>query len=53
MTRNKPAAKKLRIANRIKQNRTVPTWVIMRTQRKVRTHPKRRRWQQSTSGLKV
>ncbi|OLS19515.1 MAG: hypothetical protein HeimC3_44615 [Candidatus Heimdallarchaeota archaeon LC_3] len=51
MARYKPTAKKIRIGNRLNQNKTVPTWVIMRTQRKVRTHPKRRRWRQST--LKV
>ena len=52
MTRNKPAAKKIRIANSLKQNPTVPTRVVMKTQRKVRTHPKRKRWR-SSGGLKV
>ncbi|MHA1984383.1 MAG: 50S ribosomal protein L39e [Candidatus Hodarchaeales archaeon] len=47
MARNKPTGKKIRLGNRLKQNRTVPTWVIMRTQRKVRNHPKRRQWRQS------
>ena len=44
MTRNKPHAKKIRLGSKLKTNQTVPTWVIMRTQRKVRTHPKRHRW---------
>ncbi|MFV2015392.1 MAG: 50S ribosomal protein L39e, partial [Candidatus Heimdallarchaeota archaeon] len=47
MTRNKPHAKKVRLGHLIKQNQTVPTWVIMRTQRKVRTHPKRHKWRGS------
>ena len=52
MTRNKPAAKKIRLGNRLKQNQTVPTWVVMKTQRKVRTHPKRKRWR-SSGGLRI
>lgn len=44
MARNKPYAKKRRLGVKLKSNTTVPTWVIMRTQRKVRTHPQRRRW---------
>ena len=47
MARNKPHAKKLRLGRLVKQNQTVPTWVIMRTQRKVRTHPKRHKWRES------
>ncbi|MHA1169244.1 MAG: 50S ribosomal protein L39e [Candidatus Hodarchaeales archaeon] len=47
MARNKPLGKKLRMGSQIKTNSTVPTWVIMKTNRKVRTHPKRRRWRQS------
>lgn len=47
MTRNKPHAKKKRIIKRIKQNGTVPTWVIIKTDRKVRTNPKRRQWRRS------
>ena len=47
MARNKPTAKKMRLGNRLKTNKTVPTWVIMRTQRKVRQHPKRKQWRKS------
>ncbi len=47
MTRNIPHAKKLRLGRLVKQNQTVPTWVIMRTQRKITTHPKRHRWRQN------
>ncbi|MHA2271260.1 MAG: 50S ribosomal protein L39e [Candidatus Hodarchaeales archaeon] len=47
MARNKPAAKKIRLAKATRQNRTVPTWVIVKTRGRVRTHPKRRQWRQS------
>lgn len=32
---------------RTKQNRPVPTWVVIRTNRNVRTNPKRRLWRRS------
>jgi large subunit ribosomal protein L39e len=44
MARNKPTAKKLRLAKAGKQKRAVPTWVIGKTRGKFRTHPKRRQW---------
>jgi large subunit ribosomal protein L39e len=44
MTRNKPTAKKRRIAKAGKQKRAVPTWVIAKTGGKFRTHPKKRQW---------
>jgi large subunit ribosomal protein L39e len=45
MARNKPAAKKLRLAKAGKQKKPVPTWVISKTLGKVRANPKgRRRW---------
>jgi len=47
MARNKPYAKKLRLARKGASNSTVPTWVIMKTSRKVTTHPKTRRWRSS------
>jgi large subunit ribosomal protein L39e len=50
MTRNKPTAKKRRLARAGKQRKAVPTWVIGRTAGKFRTHPKRRNWR--TSKLK-
>ncbi len=43
MARNKPTAKKRRLAKATKQKKAVPTWVMMRTEGKVRTNPKRRR----------
>lgn len=44
MARNKPPARKLRLAKAGKQKKTVPTWVIAKTAGKFRTHPKRRHW---------
>jgi len=44
MTRNKPTAKKRRLAKAGKEKNPVPTWVIARTSGKVRTNPKRRQW---------
>jgi large subunit ribosomal protein L39e len=44
VARNKPTAKKRRLAKAGKQKRAVPTWVIGKTSGKVRTHPKRRQW---------
>ncbi|HJX24424.1 MAG TPA: 50S ribosomal protein L39e [Candidatus Bathyarchaeia archaeon] len=44
MARNKPTAKKRRLAKALKQNRAVPTWVVGKTKGQVRTHPKRRNW---------
>jgi large subunit ribosomal protein L39e len=43
MARVKPAAKKLRLAKAGKEAETVPTWVIARTEGKVRDNPKQRR----------
>jgi large subunit ribosomal protein L39e len=44
MARNKPTAKKRRLAKAGKTKKPVPTWVIARTAGKFRVHPKRRRW---------
>ena len=44
MTRNKPTAKKRRLAKAGKQKKPVPTWVMAKTSGKFRTTPKRRRW---------
>jgi large subunit ribosomal protein L39e len=42
---------KIRLAKACEQNRRVPAWVMMKTKRRVSTHPKRRTWRRST--LKV
>ncbi len=44
MARNKPAARKRRLAKAHKQKQAVPTWVIAKTMGRVRTHPKKRHW---------
>jgi len=47
LARNKPTARKLRLARALKQKRSVPTWVIARTAGRVRTHPKKRQWRRT------
>ena len=47
MARVKPLAKKLRLAKRVKQNRRLPIWVILRTNRRMLENPKRRYWRTS------
>jgi len=46
MARVKDTSKKNRLAKATKQARSVPTWVIVRTNRNVRTNPKHRNWRQ-------
>jgi len=40
--------KKIRLAKAFNQNRMVPSWVIVKTLRKVVAHPKRRHWRRSS-----
>lgn len=51
MARNKPLARKLRLARAAKSNRPLPPWVIAKTLRRVRFSPVRRNWR--VSKLKV
>ena len=51
MARVKPLGKKIRLAKANRQNSTVPTWVIVKTNGKVRHHPKKRVWR--TKKLKI
>ncbi|NPA04592.1 MAG: 50S ribosomal protein L39e [Crenarchaeota archaeon] len=44
MARNKPLARKLRLARAYKSNSPVPLWVTMKTNRRFTTHPRRRHW---------
>jgi len=44
VARNKPAAKKRRLAKALRQNQPPPGWVMVKTVGKVRTNPKRRNW---------
>ena len=46
MARVKDTSKKNRLAKAAKREKSVPTWVIVRTNRAVRTNPKRRNWRQ-------
>lgn len=41
------SAEKKRYGKLLKQNKRVPVWVVAKTNRKVRTHPKRRSWRRS------
>jgi large subunit ribosomal protein L39e len=44
----KSKGKKMRLAKHTNQNRRVPAWVIMKTNRAVMTHPQRRSWRRSS-----
>ncbi|MCD6275199.1 MAG: 50S ribosomal protein L39e [Thermoplasmata archaeon] len=47
MARNKHVARKLRLIRRMKMNRRVPAWVMMRTARRFTRHPHRRNWRRT------
>lgn len=44
----KTKGKKKRLAKAQNQNQRVPAWVIVKTKRKVMTHPQRRHWRRSS-----
>ncbi|MCS7105142.1 MAG: 50S ribosomal protein L39e [Thermofilaceae archaeon] len=50
MARNKPLAKKLRLARALKTNSQVPIWVIVKTRRRVTRKPLRN-WRRSRMQL--
>jgi large subunit ribosomal protein L39e len=52
LARVKDTSKKNRLTKAGKRSRSVPTWVIVKTNRKVRSNPKRRNWRQRKLGLK-
>ncbi len=52
MGRNKDASKKNRLVKARKSNSSVPTWVIARSNRKVRQNKKHRAWRRTKLGLK-
>jgi large subunit ribosomal protein L39e len=52
MARRKDASKKNRLVKAHNQNRSVPTWVIIRTNRSVRSNPKHRYWRRQKLRLK-
>ncbi|MEC8541064.1 MAG: 50S ribosomal protein L39e, partial [Candidatus Thermoplasmatota archaeon] len=43
----RPAAKKIRLMKATKQNRRVPVWVMLKTDRNTVSHPKRHHWRRS------
>ena len=47
MARNKPLARKLRLARALKANSAVPVWVVVKTARRFTFNPKRRHWRRS------
>jgi large subunit ribosomal protein L39e len=44
MANKKPGPKKARLLKKVKGNRRVPAWVMMRTNRRFTSHPKRHQW---------
>ncbi len=48
MARNKMYPRKKRYAKAMKSNLPVPTWVTIKTGRKVRQHPGERNWRSHT-----
>ena len=44
----KTKGQKIRFAKALNQNQRVPSWVIVKTMRRVITHPKRRHWRRSS-----
>ena len=47
MARNKPHARKLRLARAWKTNSPVPLWVVIKTLGKFRFHPHIRNWRRN------
>ncbi|MGP6220602.1 50S ribosomal protein L39e [Caldiplasma sukawensis] len=47
MSRNKETGRKIRLLKKMKQNRRVPGWVILRTDRKVTQNPYSRNWRRN------
>lgn len=48
----KRSSKKNRLIRATKRAKSVPTWVIVRTNRRVRSNPKQRHWNRRKLGLK-
>ena len=47
MTSQKTSGVKKRLMKKTRQNYAVPTWVVIKTKKSVRTHPKKRNWRKS------
>ncbi|MGD0318759.1 MAG: 50S ribosomal protein L39e [Nitrososphaerales archaeon] len=52
MARVKDASKKNRLLKEGRRGRSVPTWVIAKTNRHVRSNPQKRNWRQHKLRLK-
>jgi len=44
MAARKSSPRKIRLLKKTKQTSAVPAWIILKTNRAVRTNPKRRAW---------
>ncbi len=51
MAAHKSAPRKIRLMKKLKQNSSVPAWVIIKTKRTVRTNPKKRQWRRTDVGV--
>src|SRR5438132_6812038 len=51
MAAHKSAPRKIRLMKKLKQSSPVPTWIVVRTKRKVRTNPKKRQWRRTDVGV--
>jgi large subunit ribosomal protein L39e len=51
MGAHKSAPRKIRLMKKLKQSSPVPTWIVVRTKRKVRSNPKRRQWRKTDVGV--
>lgn len=47
MANKKHGAKKKRLLKKAQSNRRVPGWVMIRTMRRFKQHPKRHQWRRS------
>ncbi len=51
MSSHKSSGEKKRLMKHLKQNSAAPTWVVVKTNRKVSRNPKQRKWR--TQKLKI
>jgi large subunit ribosomal protein L39e len=47
MARYRTLPQKIRYGKMLKRNSPVPSWCVIRTNRKFRNHPKRRQWRKT------
>ena len=52
MAKVKDVSKKKRLTKATRQAKTPPTWVVVRTNRKVRSTPKQRKWRSRKLGFR-